>query len=53
MSATRRTARADLVALFQPGYERELDEVLANWWGAEAQSTLRGLVERLAKKKAQ
>jgi hypothetical protein len=51
MLATRRAARADLVALFEQP-ENELQQVLANWWSAETQSSLRALVEKLARKAA-
>ena len=51
MASTRSQARADLVGLFHPGLERELDEVIANWWSDEAQMVLKALAERLAKKR--
>jgi len=51
MAMTRREARADLAALFDWVFDRELDQVVENWWNPEAQSVLRGLVERLASKK--
>jgi 3,2-trans-enoyl-CoA isomerase len=51
MEATRRRARADLVELFAEAFALELDQVSAAWWGPEAQTTLRVLLERLAKKK--
>ena len=50
MAATRRKARADLVSLFDQGLDRELDEVIASWWSDEAQTVLKALAERLAKK---
>jgi len=50
MQATRREARADLVALFDQDFERELNQMLANWWSPEAQTVLRAMVERLGKK---
>jgi enoyl-CoA hydratase/carnithine racemase len=50
MALTRKAARADLVALFDRA-EEELLGVTENWWRPEAQTVLRGLVERLAKKK--
>ncbi|HTQ81607.1 MAG TPA: enoyl-CoA hydratase/isomerase family protein, partial [Thermoanaerobaculia bacterium] len=48
---TRQMARADLVRLFDPNLEAELAVVFENWWSAETQTVLRGLVERLAQKK--
>jgi len=51
MAATRRRARADLFELFAAPFDAELDQVAANWWSPEAQTTLRVLVQRLAKKK--
>jgi 3,2-trans-enoyl-CoA isomerase len=51
MAATRRRARADLFELFAASFDRELDQVNATWWSAEAQTTLKVLVQRLAKKK--
>jgi Delta3-Delta2-enoyl-CoA isomerase len=51
MSETRRLARADLVALFAGGTEAALDETLDAWFSAEAQATMRALVERLARKR--
>jgi len=52
MEATRRRARADLHELFGAPFDLELDHVSATWWSAEAQTTLRVLVDRLARKKA-
>jgi 3,2-trans-enoyl-CoA isomerase len=52
MEATRRRARADLYELFAVSFDRELEQVSATWWSAEAQTTLRVLVDRLARKKA-
>jgi 3,2-trans-enoyl-CoA isomerase len=52
MAATRRRARADLFEVFAGSFDAELDQVIANWWSPEAQTTLRVLVQRLAKKKA-
>jgi enoyl-CoA hydratase/carnithine racemase len=49
MTSTRRLARADLAAIFGD-LEPELERVIAGWWSAETQSTLRALVERLRKK---
>ncbi len=51
MAATRREARADLVGLFDQVFERELDQVIENWWSPEAQTVLRNLAERLASRK--
>jgi 3,2-trans-enoyl-CoA isomerase len=52
MAATRRRARADLFELFAVPFDLELDQVSATWWSPEAQTTLRVLVDRLARKKA-
>jgi 3,2-trans-enoyl-CoA isomerase len=52
MAATRRRARADLSELFAGSFDLELEQVAADWWSAEAQTTLKVLVQRLAKKKA-
>jgi enoyl-CoA hydratase/carnithine racemase len=49
MAETRRLARADLVALFD-GADTEMESVLDSWFSAEAQATMRALVERLARK---
>jgi 3,2-trans-enoyl-CoA isomerase len=51
MAATRRRARADLSELFAGSFDLEIDQVTAAWWSAEAQTTLKVLVQRLAKKK--
>jgi Delta3-Delta2-enoyl-CoA isomerase len=51
MAATRKKARADLVSLFDQSFDLELDEVIASWWSDEAQTVLKGLAERLSKKK--
>jgi enoyl-CoA hydratase/carnithine racemase len=51
MAVTRRRARADLFEIFAKPLDSELDEAVANWWSAEAQTTLRVLVQRLAAKK--
>ena len=51
MAATRRQARADLSELFAANFDTELQEVMANWWSPEAQTTLSVLVQRLARKK--
>jgi enoyl-CoA hydratase/carnithine racemase len=50
MAGTRRLARADLVSVFEADLEPELQRVVAAWWSAETQATLRKLVERLGKK---
>ncbi|HWZ81182.1 MAG TPA: enoyl-CoA hydratase/isomerase family protein [Terriglobales bacterium] len=50
MAGTRRLARADLVAVFEADLELELESVVAAWWSAETQATLRALVEWLGKK---
>jgi len=57
MAATRRLARADLVALYddaggQGAAADEIEAVLDSWFSVEAQTTMRGLVERLARKRA-
>jgi enoyl-CoA hydratase/carnithine racemase len=52
MAATRRRARADLFELFAAAFDLELEQVNATWWSPEAQTTLRVLVDRLARKKA-
>jgi enoyl-CoA hydratase/carnithine racemase len=52
MEATRRQARADLSELFAASFDLELDQVSATWWSPEAQTTLRVLVQRLARKRA-
>jgi len=51
MAATRRQARADLAELFATDFESELERVATSWWSAEAQTTLKVLVQRLAAKK--
>jgi enoyl-CoA hydratase/carnithine racemase len=51
MAATRRSARADLFELFAASFDMELEQVSATWWSPEAQTTLRVLVDRLARKK--
>jgi enoyl-CoA hydratase/carnithine racemase len=50
MASTRRLARADLVAIFETDLEPELQHVVASWWSAETQGSLRALAERLRKK---
>jgi 3,2-trans-enoyl-CoA isomerase len=52
MAVTRRSARADLSELFATSFDLELDQVIATWWSPEAQTTLRVLVDRLARKRA-
>lgn len=55
MAETRRMARADLVALFDGGthlQNAEVESLLDSWFGDEAQTTMRALVERLAKRRA-
>jgi Delta3-Delta2-enoyl-CoA isomerase len=51
LAATRRAARADLVGLFGEEIEGELDRVLESWFHPETQAVLKGVVERLMKKK--
>ena len=51
MAMTRRQARADLFELFRTPMDSELDQSIANWWSAEAQTTLRVVVQRLKAKK--
>jgi Delta3-Delta2-enoyl-CoA isomerase len=50
MSSTRRLARADLAAYFEQDLEAERQQVIAQWWAPETQTTLRALAERLGKK---
>ncbi len=50
MLATRKQARADLVAFFDQA-DAELEQVMEMWWNPEAQAELRALVARLAAKK--
>jgi hypothetical protein len=52
MAATRREARADLVAYFKQNLEAELQAVTASWWADETQKTLRALSAKLGKKTA-
>jgi Delta3-Delta2-enoyl-CoA isomerase len=55
MTETRRMARADLVALFDGGTrleDTEVESLLDSWFGDEAQTTMRALVERLARRRA-
>ena len=51
MSITRRRARADLASYFDQNLERELDDVIARWWSGEAQTVLKTLADKLAKKR--
>jgi enoyl-CoA hydratase/carnithine racemase len=50
MLDTRSRARADLVELFGAKSQDELRSVSETWWSSEAQTTLRAVVQRLAKK---
>ena len=50
MTATRREARADLVAYFEQNVEPELQGVTASWWAPETQSALQALTAKLGKK---
>lgn len=50
-AATRRQARADLVALLEDAVEREVAQVEESWWHPEAQSVLSAVVERMRQKK--
>jgi len=52
MSATRREARADLVAYFAENVDPELQGVTTSWWSPETQSALHALTARLGKKAA-
>jgi enoyl-CoA hydratase/carnithine racemase len=50
LAATRRAARADLVALFD-ALDARAQAYMTDWWfGAECQAALRAMVERLKKK---
>jgi len=51
MAVTRRSARADFFELFAASFDRELEQVNSTWWSPEAQTTLRVLIDRLARKK--
>lgn len=51
MAETRRIARAGLVRLLDEAGEEEVEEVLRHWFSDETQTTLRGLVEKLAAKR--
>jgi 3,2-trans-enoyl-CoA isomerase len=50
MRATRRIARADLVAQFEALDEGALDEATARWFADETQQALRALVARIARR---
>jgi len=50
MTATRRGARADLVAYFEQNVEPELQGVTVSWWAPETQSALHALTAKLGKK---
>jgi Delta3-Delta2-enoyl-CoA isomerase len=50
MAATRREARADLVAYFERNLEAELQAVTASWWADETQTILRAVSAKLGKK---
>ncbi len=49
MNATRREARADLVAYFEQDIEPELQVVAASWWAPETQTALHALTTKLGK----
>ncbi|HYO16147.1 MAG TPA: enoyl-CoA hydratase/isomerase family protein [Thermoanaerobaculia bacterium] len=51
MSETRRVARAGLVRLLDEAGEEEVELVLRYWFSDETQTTLRGLVEKMAAKR--
>lgn len=51
MAETRRVARAGLVRLLDEAGEGEVDLVLRHWFSDETQTTLRGLVEKMAAKR--
>lgn len=51
MSRTREACRAGLVRLMDEGLAGELDQLVENWFHAETQAALHGLVESLAQKK--
>jgi enoyl-CoA hydratase/carnithine racemase len=52
MTATRRDARADLVAYFEQNVDPELQGVSVSWWAPETQSALHALTAKLGKKMA-
>jgi 3,2-trans-enoyl-CoA isomerase len=49
MIATRREARADLIAYFEQNMEPELQDVSASWWAPETQIALHALTAKLGK----
>jgi Delta3-Delta2-enoyl-CoA isomerase len=49
MTATRREARADLIAYFAQNIEPELQDVAASWWSPGTQIALRALTAKLGK----
>jgi len=51
VAATRKLARADLVALFAEHGERSHDDLMDKWFSAETQSAMRALVAELAARK--
>jgi len=51
MTITRRRARADLAGYFDQNLEPELEQVIVRWWSGEAQTVLKALAARLAKKR--
>ncbi len=51
MMITRQRARADLAIYFNENIEREIDDVIARWWSDEAQTVLKALAAKLAKKR--
>jgi 3,2-trans-enoyl-CoA isomerase len=50
MAITRRRTRADLAGLFDQSLDREIDDVIENWWSDEGQNVLHALAAKLAKK---
>jgi enoyl-CoA hydratase/carnithine racemase len=50
MVYTRQQARADLRALFERDFSREIEEIGEAWWQPETQAMLHAVVERLSKK---
>lgn len=51
LAATRRLARADLVALFDDGQRESAEAVNELWFGEETRTAMRALVARLADKR--
>ena len=51
MTITRQRARADLANYFDQSIEAELEDVIERWWNDEAQTVLKGLAARLARKR--